>query len=140
MKGGQQPRTERESPRPVRPASVLLETPGPDLAAFVEQALSDLAPSRVRAAKLHGVEPLDLDGAPAAGAVNPEQFARDLRQPHLLDRQPWPSGGARIPQKRVPIFRRQRAVRWGSSVPAVRTGLFAIFSICFGVGIRQEAG
>jgi hypothetical protein len=32
-------------------------TSRPDTAAVVKQALSDLAPSRVRAAKLHGVEP-----------------------------------------------------------------------------------
>ena len=95
---------ERESPPPVRPASVLLETARPDLAAVVEQALTDVLPDRVRPVQFHRVAALDLDGPRAAPALDPKQFARNLRQPHLLEGQPWPSGGARVPEKRVPVF------------------------------------
>jgi hypothetical protein len=52
----------------------------------------------------HGIEALDLDGPPAAPAFHPEQFARNFRQPHLLEGQPWPSGGARNLQDAVPVF------------------------------------
>jgi hypothetical protein len=93
-----------EVPHPVRPASILLETAGPDLAAVVEQALANVLPDRMRTEKLHGVEALDLDGPPAAPAFHPEKFAGDLRQPHLLEGQPWPSGGARVLEKRLPVI------------------------------------
>ena len=60
---------ERESPPPVRPASVLLETARPDLAAVVEQALTDVLPDRMRTERIHGVEALDLDRPRTAGPL-----------------------------------------------------------------------
>ena len=89
---------------PVRPASVLLEAACPGLAAVVEQALANVLPDRMRTEELHGIEALDLDGPRATPALDPEQFARDLRQPHLLEGQPWPSSGARVLQDAVPVF------------------------------------
>jgi hypothetical protein len=53
----------------------------------------------VRPVQFHRVAALDLDGPRAAPALDPKQFARNLRQPHLLEGQPWPSGGARVPEK-----------------------------------------
>jgi hypothetical protein len=69
-----------EVPHPVRPASILLETAGPDLAAVVEQALANVLPDRMRTEKLHGVEALDLDGPPAAPAGDPQQVSLYLGQ------------------------------------------------------------
>jgi hypothetical protein len=101
-------------------------TSRPDTAAVVKQTLSDLAPSRLGAIKLHGVEALDLDGAPAAGAVDSEQLARDLRQPPLLDRKPGLSGSSRIRQDAIPPFHRRRLIWrrlksvWRSGIPVKR--------------------
>jgi hypothetical protein len=58
-------------------------------------------------------EPLDLDTAEASIALDPEQLAGDLGKPPLLDGQPWPPGGARVPEKGVPVLLRQRRIRRG---------------------------
>jgi hypothetical protein len=88
----------------VGPASVLRETARPDLAAVVKQALTDVLPDRMRTEKLDGIEPLDLDGPEASTAFDPKQFTRDLRQPPLLEGNPGPPGGARVPEDAFPIF------------------------------------
>jgi hypothetical protein len=62
----------------VRPAAILLMPARPDLAAVVEQALTDVLPDCMRPEQLHCVEPLDLDTAEASIALDPEQFAGDL--------------------------------------------------------------
>jgi hypothetical protein len=49
---------------------------------------------------------LDLDAAEASIALDPEQFAGDLGKPPLLDGQPWLPGGARVPEKGLPVFLR----------------------------------
>ena len=93
----------------------------------------------MRTEELHGIQALDLDGPRAAPAFHPEQFARNFRQPHLLEGQPRPSGGARVPEKGLPVFWGKAPSGGGSSIPGVRTRPEA-FSICFAVGIRQDAG
>jgi hypothetical protein len=55
-----------------------------------------------------------------------DAYSQNLRQPHPLDGQQRPSGGARVPEN--------------ASILAVRRRPDASFSICFGVGIRQDAG
>ena len=90
-------------------ASLLLKSARPDLAAAVQQPLARLSPGRVPSVELDCIiEPLDLDGPPAAPAFDLEQFAYDLRQPHLPE--PWPSGrcGSR---RRSAICRPQRERR-----------------------------
>jgi hypothetical protein len=74
------------------------------LAAVVKQARTDLSPGRVRPIEPNGIEALDLYGTAAAGAVDSEELPRDLRQPHLLEGNPRPPGGARVPEDGVPIF------------------------------------
>src|ERR1700704_4489135 len=96
-------------------------TSRPDLAAVVEQALADVLPNCMRPEQLHRVEPLDLDTAEASIALDPEQFAGDLGKPPLLDGQPRPPGGARVPEKGVPGIRRVKRCpkgdrrSWGSA-------------------------
>jgi hypothetical protein len=62
-----------------------------------------LAPRRVRALQPDCIKALNLDGAPAARAVDAEEFARDLRKPALLDRKPRLIGGARVRQQGIPV-------------------------------------
>src|ERR1700681_1327087 len=93
----------RQSLLEVRPAAILLMPSRPDLAAVVEQALADVFPNCMRPEQLHRVEPLDLDTAEASIALDPDQFAGDLGKPPLLDGNQWPPGGARVPEKGVPV-------------------------------------
>jgi hypothetical protein len=76
----------------------------PDLAAVVEQALADLTPGCVRTIEPDRIQALDLDAAETSIALDPEQFAGDLGKPPLLDGQPRPPSGARVPEKGVPVF------------------------------------
>lgn len=99
------------SSRPAWPASILFVPPRSHLAAVVEQTLSDIFPDRMRPEQSDGVEPLDLDAARAACAFDAQHFARDLRKPPLLNGQRGTPGGARVPEKGLPIFVRQRRLR-----------------------------
>jgi hypothetical protein len=89
---------------PIRPTSILLSRS--DLATIVEQDLADITPDCVRPVESDRVETLNLDTARATSAFDPEQFARDLRQSHLLDGQPGFSGGARVAENGFPVFQR----------------------------------
>src|SRR5258708_26892156 len=60
----------------------------PDSATIVEQTLSDVFPDGMRSEQFERVEPPDLDAAGAPGAFDAEHFARDLREPPLLNGQP----------------------------------------------------
>jgi hypothetical protein len=124
----------------IRPAAILFMPSRPDLAAVVEQALADVLPNCMRPEQLHRVEPLDLDTAEASIALDPEQFAGDLGKPPLLDGQPWLPGGARVAEDGVPILGGNSPSGGGSLILEVRSGLLASFSICLGIGIRQDAG
>src|SRR3981081_2646305 len=86
-------------------------TPRSQPAAIVEQTLSDIFPDRMRPEQSDGVEPMDLDAARAACAFDAQHFARDLRQPPLLNGRGGTPGGARVPEKGLPIFVRQRSLR-----------------------------
>jgi len=99
------------SSRPAWPASILFVPPRSHLAAVVEQTLSDIFPDRMRPEQSEGVEPLDFDAARAACAFDAQHFARDLRKPSLLNGQRGTPGGARVPEKGLPIFVRQRSLR-----------------------------
>jgi len=50
----------------------------PDLAAVVEQALTDVLPDCMRTVQLDCIEALDFDAAAALGAFDSHQFAWDL--------------------------------------------------------------
>jgi hypothetical protein len=68
--------------------------------------LAGLPPGRVRTIEPDRIQALDLDAAEASIALDPEQFAGDLGKPPLLDGQPWLPGGARVPEKGLPVFLR----------------------------------
>jgi hypothetical protein len=108
-----------------------------DLAAVVEQALTDVFETACGPKRIHGVEALDLDRAPTAPAFHPEPFARDFRQPHLLGSHGRPAargsrrGASQYSWSKAPSGGGRRF--WG-----VRSGSDASFSICFAVGIRHD--
>jgi len=82
---------------PTRPTAVLFVASCPDLAAVVEQPLTNVLPDRVRPIQFDRIEALYLDTTGASSAFDPKQFARNLRQAHLLDGKPWLPGGAGVP-------------------------------------------
>ena len=67
------------------PAAVIFTTSGPRAARVVQQTLADVLPDRMLAVKPDGVGHLDLDGAVAALAGNPQHVAGYLGQAALLN-------------------------------------------------------
>ena len=120
---------------------------GPLLAGVVEQPLADVLPDGLGSGQPDGVGLLDFDGAAAAAAGDPQQVSLDVGQTLRSDRRSgWSRAGigARvIPEwpASIPAASRRRAqgVPAGGMFPRT-AAVFASFSICFGVGIRQLAG
>jgi hypothetical protein len=99
-----------------------------DPAAVVEQTITDLSPCRVRPVEPNGIEVLDFNRPPAAPAFHPEQFAWTA---HLLEGQPWPSGGARVPEKGLQLRPEGDRRFWGSAagrMPAFPSALRLAFA------------
>ena len=96
---------------PVRPASVFLEPACAVGAGLVEQPPPDIFPDGMRPIKPGRIGLLNFDDAETAPALDAQHMARDFREPKLLDRQPWFSGGAGIGQDRGPPFIGRRIAR-----------------------------
>jgi hypothetical protein len=105
--------------KPVRPlelgpAAVFFQAAGPLLTGIVQQPLADILPDRLGAGEPDGVDLLDLNGAAAAAAGDPQQVSLYLGQPLHPDR--WggrpPAGiGTRVVQDGLPVFRRHFIAR-----------------------------
>lgn len=127
-----------------RPAAGVLMAAGPDLAGFVEKPLTDLLPQGLPAEEADGVHGLDLDGAAAAAAADPQQTARHPGQPASRSDgrgpvRPSPARGSASSDCQYS----GGSTSSGASDRAGRGSLptaAAIFSICLMLGMRQLAG